>query len=300
MIEGFLPRLQNDENTFPTKIDAGEVLIDTGNFSSAGVSVVPDQNAPKDMLLGDRIIASQGGGLLAVLRGGSLLLRSSRLSEILICKWDDVVRIVSRNYEHFTDLSSVVIKNIKGRVYSYSGFAKNFAESKVENYKYHQYIGDVALAEAARTQYSLLETFPAEDARVYKEQVSEGSGGASKELLRRVLSLDGTHDLVVLNSDGSVFTRIKNTNGELTLTYNDVNVIKINATQINLSKNGNPTVNLDDTGIQAVFSGSVVKLSSTGIQLTKGGSEHKVTGEGVYSTAGGHFVNVTSAGVAMG
>lgn len=316
MIEGFLPRLQNEENTFPTRIDTGELLIDTGNFGTGGTSISADQNAPKDMVVGDRIIASQGGGVLAILRGGSLLMRSSRLSEIFICKWDDVVRVVSRNYEHFTDLSTILIKNIQGRIYGYSGFGKVFSEAKIEDYKYHQYIGDVALAELAKTDYRLLETFPEVDARVYKEQISGGSGGTSTELLRRELSLDGTHDLVVLNADGSIFTRIKNTNGELILTYKDINVIKINESQINLSKNGNPTINLDDNGIQCAFSGAtvvldsngitstfsggIVKVVSDGVHLTKGGSEHKVTSAGVFSTSGGHFCNVTAGGVQLG
>jgi hypothetical protein len=316
IISSFLPRLQNAENIFPMAIDSGEQLIDTGSFSPAGDSIQADQNASKDMLVGDRIITSQGGGLLGVLRGGSLLLRSSRLAEIFLSKWDDMVRIVSRNYQHYTDLSSTVIQNVGGRVYGYVGIGKLFKESKVEDYKYHQYFGDVALAEKAKTDYSLLDVLPAVDARVYKEQVTQGSGGASKELLRRELSLDGTHDLVVLDSTGAIFTRIKSTNGEITITYKDINIIKINADQINLTKGGDPTINMDDTGITCTFKGAVAKLIddgihatyqgaelkmiADGIHATKGSSEMKVISSGVYNTCGGHFMNVTAGGVALG
>jgi hypothetical protein len=279
LITGSASKLQNGENIFSSGIDTGEQLIDTGNFSESGGNVIGDQNAPKDMLVGDRVIGSSGGGLIALLRAGSVLLRSSRLAEIFISKWDDCVRIVSRNFEHFTDVSSDIVKNIKGRVYRYTGYAKSFNDGKVEDYSYHQYYGDTALAEAVKTDYQNAGALPAASNVIYKEQVT-GTGG---ELLYRELHLDGMHDLVI--KMGSVFTRIKNTNGEVTITYNDVNVIKVNATEISLKKGGDQiSAVLTDSSVVTKFNGAVHTLDSTGVS----------------STFGGHFIKVTSGGVSFG
>ncbi len=302
VISGFLPRLQNMDGAYPVNIDGGETLVDTGSFSAAGAAMTFDQNAAKDMTNGDRLITSAGGGILGILRGGSILLRSSRLAEIFICKWDDLVRVVSRNWEHFTDLSSDTIKNLKGRVFRYTGYAQTFADSKIENYKFNQYFGDVALAEASKTDYENAGE-PAADQRIYKEEILTEAGVTGDELYRRELRVDGAQDIVITNAEGTLFTRINMTNGnvlitssdgaattftkiyhtkdEVKITYNDVNVIKINATQINLSKGGNPTINMDAAGIQAVFGDGQINMSSSSVNTTFSGHFCTVNGSGV-------------------
>lgn len=280
LIIGYLPKLQSDENIFGFSVDSGDRLIDSGNYSEAGKSIIGDQNSPKDGVIGDRIIGSAGGGMLAILRGGSLLLRSSRLAEIFISKWDDVVRIVSRNWEHFTDVSSDIVKNIGGRIYRYTGYAKTFNEAKSEDYKFHQYAGDVALAEKVKTNYQDPGPMPALSSVIYKEQVT---GGTGSELYKRELHLDGVQDIVVRNGD--IFTRIRSTNGEIQITYNDTNVIKVNNSEISLKKGGDQiSAILTDSSIKTTFNGAVHTLNSNGVS----------------SEFSGHFVKVTSGGVSFG
>jgi hypothetical protein len=276
-ILGTKPKLQAVENAFPLSLDTGELLVDTGNFSDGGKDILGDQSAPSDMLVGDRIIASTGGGILAMLRGGSILLRSSRLSEIYLSKWNDLVRIVSRNYEHFTDLSSETIRNIKGRVFKYVGYAASSKDAKIELYSFHQYIGDVAAAEAVKTDYS--KSMPAASNVIYKEQVTSTGGS---ELYKHEIHLDGMQDLVV--SAGGVFTRIRSSSGKVEITYNDTNLISIDGNEIRISKGGDPYLLLDSAGIKAVFSGTEVILDSNGFSATKAG----------------HFVKVISSGVEFG
>jgi len=305
VIQGVLPKLQPSEGAFPINIDTGENLIDTGSFSSSSDAVTFDSNAPLDMAAGDILVSSNGGGIIGVLRGGSILLRSSRLSEIFISKWDDLVRVVSRNWQHFTDASTDVIYNLKNRVYRYSGYAGTFGDARTENYKYNQYIGDVSLAEVAKGDQSTTDT-PAVDDRIFKEEIVTGGSSSDHQLMKREIHLDGTQDIVIKNADGSLYTRILTSNSgvtimssstgdatftktyltkdEVTVTYKDINVVKINTNQINLSKGGTAIVNLSDSGIDSTFAGGEIKMHSAGID----------------STFGGHFVKISSSGVALG
>lgn len=316
IISAFLPRLQTNTNS-SVFIDTGELLIDTGNFSSSGKNVIGDQGSPKDMVIGDRVITSLGGGMVSLLRAGSILIRSSRMSEIFFSKLMDLVRISSRNFEHFTDVSSNVTRNIKGRIYRYVGYSKKIQDAKVESYTYNQYYGDVALAESFKTDYNKSTTLPAQTDIVFKEQILDRAASQASELMKREVFLNGNVNIVVKSGDGSVFTHQLSTKDEMTLTYNDLNVIKINTDEISFKKNGDPrsiiikqesivstlsdaTVTMDLSGITSVYKGGTVKMNDSSVTTTFGGSVHKVSDTGVESTKGGHFMRVTSGGVAFG
>jgi hypothetical protein len=333
IIDQFLPRLQSESTNTPLQIDRGDIMVDTGNFSAAGKNVMGDQTAPKDMLVGDRIISSPGGGMLALLRAGTMLIRSSRLSEIVLSKLQDLVRISSRNFEHFTDASSEVVRNIKGRIYRYSGHSHKIADAKTEAYSYNEYIGDVALAETCKTDYSLSDDAPEATDIVYKEQILDRVTETSPELMKREISITGNHNLIVKSADGTLFTHTFSSKDEVIVSYGDVNVIHINKDEISLKKNGDPcsvvmtdasilstfkdgTVLMDDTGIKSTYKdgvvymsdssvkttydGSELKVDSSGITSTKGGAVHKVTSSEISSTCGGHFIKVNSGGVSFG
>lgn len=315
-ISAFLPRLQTNTNS-SVFIDTGELLIDTGNFSSAGKNVIGDQGSPKDMVIGDRVITSPGGGMISLLRAGSILIRSSRMSEIFLNKLTDLVRISSRNFEHFTDVSSDVIRNIKGRIYRYTGYSKKIQDAKVESYTYNQYYGDVVLAEMFKTDYNKSTTLPAANDILFKEQILDRVASQSPELMKRELFLNGNENVVIKSGDGSIFTHRFSTKDEIIITYNDVNVIKINKDEISFRKEGDPrsivikqesivstlsdaTVTMDLSGITSVYKGGTVKMNDSSVTTTFGGAVHKVSDNGVESTKGGHFMKVTSGGVAFG
>ena len=319
LIIGFLGKPDLITTPFPLIINDGQAQDDTGNFTDSGKNVIPDPNAPADMVVGDRIIGSTGGGILGLLRGGSVFLRSSPLAQIFMSKFDDLVRLVARNYELFTDVSSTVIKNLQGRVYSYTGYSITQQDAKVENYSFHQYAGDTAVAEAVKTGYADAGTLPAQNTIIYKEQVTTGSGGGALETLHREISLDGTHDLVVTEGSGSsaTFTRIQSTNGQVQLTYKDVNIVLINDGTISLTLGGDPisvvltpsnivstfngaVTTMSSSGIQSTFDGGTWTMNSSGISSSYSGGVHQLTSSGVSSTYGGHFCNVTSSGVQLG
>jgi hypothetical protein len=307
LIIGYLPRLQNMDNAFPVNIDQDEELIDTGDFSTAPGSVTFSQNAPRDRALGDRLFTSVGGGLVGLLRGGSVLLRSSRLSEIFLSKWDDVVRIVARNYEHYTDVSSSFYRNLKGRVYRYSGYSNNLKDAKQENYKYNEYYGDVAIAEKAKTDLTSEEN-PAKDDRVYKEEIVTGVSSTDKQLMYREIHLDGTTDLKVISQDGTLVTQIKSRNNDVLVTatsgdgalFSKALFTKSDVTIVASDNGGTFTKTyMTKDEVKTSFKDqNVVKINTSQINLNfNGGADVNMTASGIKSVFSSGTVDMTSSGV---
>lgn len=266
----FLPKTQTSDSAYPKHIDTGNSISDTGNFSPEGINAINDINKPGDMAVGDRVIGSSGGGMFAILRGGSLLLRSSRLAEIFVSKWDDVVRIVSRNFEHFTDVSSDIVKNIKGRVYRYTGYAATADAAKIENYGYNLYYGDVALAQAVKTGYQNYSGSPSASSIIFREESGimyrtvDGSSGAVTQVVGQTkIYQDNTK--VTVDFGGN---HIATWNGsQIVIDYEGKQTVTIDASQIDLKHNSGAEVNLSSNGVNATYSGHYVKVTSGGVQM---------------------------------
>jgi hypothetical protein len=274
-ITEILPRIQSASQTsFPVPIATGSTIIDTGNYAPGG-GVQMDLNRPPDTLVGDVTFSSIGGAFLGLLRAGSVILRSSRLSEIFLCKLDDLVRITSRNFEHYTDVCSDVIRNIGGRVYRFVGYTNSFANSASEAYQYNEYFGDTALAEAAKSSGSGSATA---NNIIFKEQVYVGS-----ELYHRTLDLSGNQEVYI--TGGGLFTRVTSSATGLTLSYGDQNSVSITQTNIVVNYNNAQTATFD--------ANQIVLVHNSGAQAL-------LNADGVANTFGGHFVKVTSGGVQMG
>ena len=269
LIIGYLPKSQSnaEAETSQQSLCNNSRTQETGNFTSSPcVNAGIDVNKPSDQVSGDHIIQTQGGGLLAMLRGGSVLLRSSSFSEFFLSRWSSLARLVSDNFEHFTSLSTDVIKNYRGRVYRYTGYAKNYVEAKTETYRYHEFTGDTSIAEGVKATYnSPLTMPPAANTILRKEQVTDPVA----ELMHHTLDLDGTDEVVVKNSGGTSFTRIKQTNGVVTITFNDTSLITLDTSSITISRDGVTKTVHDATGIHMVENGGASAfLSNNVINLT--------------------------------
>ena len=302
IIIGSLPRPQTGVQSYPIDISSEESLVDTGNYAPALSTMVANASKSRDSLLGDRLISSQGGGLLGLLRGGSVVLRSSRATEIFMTRLQDLIRVVSRNFEHFTDLGLEVIRNVKGRVYKYYGLAQTYEKTSQGTFNYHQYHGDVLTAESVKDQYHNQNiTVPSASAEgsdlIFKEQVTLDSG---VERMHRSLSLTGVEHSLITGDES--FTRRRSTNGEIYASYKDENKTLINVDGIELLQRQGHSVVLHDDGITLTHSsGHVVKLDSGSISLDHSdGASTVLNGSGVYNTFSGHFCNVTSGGVQLG
>jgi hypothetical protein len=277
VIVGFLPRIQTEENTDPISLSSDSVVVDTGVYGPA-FATSGDQNKSKDSLPGDRVISTVGGSLLALLRGGALILRASKGAEIFMSNFTGFVRILSRNWAHFSDVGSDVIRNFKGKVYRYTGYSKSFTNNKNEDYKLHFYYGDVKAAETVKTNYDTYSGTPTTDSILYKEQVS---GTSPAEYMRRTINDTGEQEIVINN--GTHITRITSTAESVVITWNDQNVVTLNETNFHV-------VHKD---------GADLVMNSTGITGTMGGGQVIVTNSQSKLSNNGHQILITSSGVAI-
>lgn len=330
VIVGFFPRLQTADGATPLSINSGQPSPDMGSYSPEGSITWADQNKPKDMVHGDRVLSSVGGAMLGLLRSGALFLRANRGAEIFMSTLHNLVRIVSRNWEHFTDVSTDVVRNFKGSVYRYVGYAATFAKAKVEDYNLHFYYGNTDTAEKVKTNYNSSALSPISTEVVYKEQITDNSN-PPVELMRRTIELNGNEEVWIKSPGGATFTRIKSTGDQLTLAWNDENIATINEQKIHFVHKDGADVILNPQGIRATFKDGLInmeaakvestfqsaqvtldaakvraKLSNTTATLTANNAE-LVCGAGKCtvtpsSTAiinSGHAVTVTAAGIAI-
>lgn len=267
LIQGYLPCLDSTADSFPISIDSGAQIVNTGNFGTENSLATADANKPRDMLAGDRILSSVGGAILGLLRGGSILLRSSRLAEIFISKYDDLVRIVSRNFLHFSDAHTDSIRSEGGTAYRYIGYANNVQAGKSESYQYEQHYGSVAASEAGKGNPSAK---GGSGSAIFKENV----GGN----MSRTLDLSGASETIVIN------TRHLQDKDVIILTYGE-----------------NQTITIDSNQIKHDVGGvSVVTITPDSILTEHGDAKTLHNASGVYHDFGGHFVHVTAGGVQMG
>lgn len=311
VIIGFFPRLQTSDGATPLTLASGTTEIDTGNYSPDATVAVADQNNPNDALLGDKLLSSVGGALLGLLRGGSVLLRASRLSEIFMSKYIGLVRIVSSNWEHFTDACSDVIRNYKGRVYRYVGYGRSLTEAKNEDYHLNFYYGDTKAAETIKTDYNTYTGTPAFDAQIYKEQVTSD---AQVELMKRTIDTAGKEEVWI--TDGTTYTRFNSDGTKLKLSFNDQHFIEINDSHLRLERADGAVINMNSAGIQVTFSGASIVIDGSSIVSTKGNSsvtmdtshivavngssQAYVDGDTAKLLHGSHFCIVDSSGVSLG
>lgn len=299
LIIGFLPRLQNSESNYATPIESGDVLLDTGNYAPNGNAVVADQNKPGDMLQGDRILSTPSGNVLALLRAGTNLLRSSRAAEVMTSRLFSLVRVVSRRWEHFTDVSSEVVRNVSGRVFRYSGYAKTFAEAKTEAYKYEVLIGDVAVAEALKTGVeTTLTTTPVLTPVLFKEIVRKAvSGGSPALVMYRTLDDLGQEEVYI--TDGSQFCKMNMTAGLIEMTWNGQNTVHINPTEVKAWHKDGATLVLDQNGVHASFNAGTVDILSDKVRSVKGQSSCTLQDSSLAAANGGSSVTLTNASSEM-
>ena len=92
-----------------------------------------------------------------MLANGTALIKASPLAQIVNSKYDDLVRVMARNWERFSDLGQQTVANVKGRMYEFVGWDRDFSRSQNSIYELKDIIGDVVagrLCEENQTQIS--------------------------------------------------------------------------------------------------------------------------------------------------
>lgn len=105
---------------------------------------------PDDVVPGDKITSNDTGSLFGLLRGGTFLAKASALAQVIISRMDDMVRIVSRNYEMFSDAMTHYSVNWKGKLYSYFSYYRTPEASRLEVPDYYEVFGNVEIGDSVK------------------------------------------------------------------------------------------------------------------------------------------------------
>jgi hypothetical protein len=71
-------------------------------------------NSFDDLMAGDHVLSTKDGNMIGVLEGGLTYFKASELCQIIGIRYNDTMRIVSRNFEHFSDFGESSYKNSDG------------------------------------------------------------------------------------------------------------------------------------------------------------------------------------------
>lgn len=294
-IFGYLSRLE-ETDVGSLDIDSGLGVGDTGNLSpSQNSSIRFGPGKPKDLVAGDKVFISEGGGMIALLRMGTVMLRSSRLAQIVLSKFDDLVRIVGRNLEVFTDTYVDVSHNLKGRIYRFVGYSENHTKVRDDNYTYQEMYGDTTLAQFAK-QDSPLTGFPSAGSKIRKIRVMSGA----TEVYSQTLDLNG-HIVDTVINGGTAYRDHDGGQIQDRVTNGAVSTVTMNGSTIVLDQAGTSIATLSGSSIVLNQGGaSTATLTNSNITLVHGGASVTVNASGVFLSFGSHYINLTSTGVGTG
>lgn len=284
-IMGCLPISSTGEGTV-SSVTGGSNDIDLGNSTSMVGGYVANPNKPGDFLPGDKVISSEGGGLIALLANDTVHLRASPLAGITMSKFDDLVRVVARNWERFSDVGQQTVANVKNRVYEFVGWDRKLSKSTLGFYELTDIIGDVAAGEILRGEPDPTATLPSADSRIRKYSLENATG---VPIMVEVLEETGKATFKVISpSDPGTYSKRSIESGsvsEVSTSSGVTSTISVSPSTITISHSGGATATLNSSSITLSYSGGATTVLDS---------------NGVRSSFSGHFVNIDSSGVNMG
>lgn len=254
----------------------GEYSIDIGTASSLRNGYYANPSRPSDISQGDISLTSSGGGILSLLSSGGIVAKASALSQIILTKFGNLVRIVSRNFQRISESSSECSLSIRGRVYHWFGQDIDLDRNRTGTTRYNEVIGDVALGENLKYNGLTINsgtTLPAVDNRLKKEWLINETG---TELMSNTLFNDGKLVVKVGNS-----------------------IVTIQQDKIILN-NGNSTVTVQDADITSINGQASFKVSNDIITGILGNSKLELTEDRASLKFDPHFLNIDSSGIHTG
>lgn len=278
VIIGSLPKVGLPD-TGLTNVSGSTTGIDAGNGSNIRNGYSANPNKPSDFLPGDHVITTDGGGIFAMLANGTAMIKASPLAQIVISKYDDVVRIMARNWERFSDLGQQTVANVKGRMYEFVGWDRNFSKSQNSIYELKDIIGDVAAGEVLKGEPNPDQVLPVKDDRVRRYSLETDEGHL---LMVETLTDDGkivvkvdnvgitttTHDnskweAHTINGKYSVITILPDS---ITINHNGVSQAYLDSDMVRLNHDAGTFV-IDDDGIRSDYQGHFVHIDAAGTHL---------------------------------
>jgi phage baseplate assembly protein gpV len=140
----------------PTRIGSTSSLssiLQRINLTQWSEDTLAGTSTPSDSLPGDRMFTTSSGALFGATAAGSVILKASPLAQVLVSRLDDIVRVVGRNQEYFSDACKHVNANAAGDVFSYREYYRTWADSLAEKATYWEAYGNTLSALESRGEY---------------------------------------------------------------------------------------------------------------------------------------------------
>lgn len=230
------PQLEGD-----TAIQDYNLSVLFGNSRMEGAS-------PDNIVVGDRVITNDRGSVLGLLKSGSVLLKGGPLAQIFVTRLDDLVRVVSRNLELFSDSFTQVSANVKGKLYTFRGYFKSPTASRDELPEYYEVVGNVAVGLTGKGDPLSADTSATSDElkREVVTQYEDGVEGTPRFV--HTLHEDGKSVRKSATSDDATSTIEELNNGVWRITVTDgtnTSVVEVTPGKVKVITTGDLEENVD-------------------------------------------------------
>lgn len=251
-----------------------------------------DRKNPEDVRPGDRLWSNKMGGMMGILRSGTAIMKSSALSQIIVTKLGDLVRIVSRNYELFTDMDATYKVSTRGKLYSLYELYRSQADSRSERATIKRFEGMAQAGESLGKGYASAGagSSAADDGSYFREYLYDAANA-----LRRTTEKFITGRVRVLSQNSGGSSRMEEIRAEniasIKVHGGHTSYYKMDETSIHLDVGTNWKVDIDKQGIRINSNGAVVIDANTNGKLTvttSGDMQFNASGN-VNFNAGGNF-----------
>ena len=328
LILGCIPRLGSYAGEVSSATGA-EPTPDIGTDSAVDGVAMANPSKPSDFSTGDFMYTTRGGSLIAVLTSGIAILKASTLAQIVMSRYDGLLRLVGRNYQRFSDASSRVAANMRGRLYEWFGVDWDINYNQSGRERYQEVYGDVAAGEVLRDYTASQTVPPAQDARIRKQWLKDASGNS---IMIETLYNDGHVTFVVqswntaptpaiVNSntqtdtnassdrvitDGTNISHITVTPTNIVVSSTDggsnTSTVTLTPTIISIDNNGKAKGTFGASSVEVNFDNKAKGTFTDTNAIIDFNSVSKGTFDASQAslTSNGHFCNVTSTGVALG
>lgn len=193
LIIGSMPQMGVPSSTRVSSTGA-TVGVDAGAYGSlrAGYSFNP--NKPEDFSIGDQVFTGDQGNLFGLLSSGGFVARASHLAQIFLSRFDDLMRLIGRNFQRFSDSCSEASFNVKNRVYNFFGTDNKISRSRPSIYRYTEVTGDITAGEFFKAEPDPQLTAPFKNDETRKRRLILEDG---TEVMTEVLKDIGTKVTIV-------------------------------------------------------------------------------------------------------
>lgn len=297
-ITSYLPVAAVGDIPMPGIKSATSATPDIADYSSMKSNGIKgDKKNPQDIRPGDNLLTNKMGALMGILRSGTAIIKSSSMAQIMVTKIGDLVRIVSRNYELFTDMDATYKVSTRGKLYSYYELYRSQADSRSERATVKRFEGMAKAGESIGKGYATASagSSPADDGSYFREYLYDAANA-----LRRTTEKFITGRVRILSQNAGGSSRMEEIRAEniasIKVHGGDTSYYKMDETSIHLDVGTNWKVDIDKQGIRVNANGAVVIDANTNGKLTvttSGDMQFNASGN-VNFNAGGNF-NVNAA-----